>query len=138
MPHHIGLIVEYNPFHNGHLYHLQEAAKALPGSPLICVMSGNWVQRGEPAAFNKWARAQMALQGGADLVLELPLAFALQSADRFAFGAVKTLAGTGVVSHLCFGSELGEVAPLQRIAALLAEEPPRFKNLLKEALGGGV
>lgn len=137
MTHDIGLIVEYNPFHNGHLYHLQEAAKAFPDSRLICVMSGNWVQRGEPAAFNKWARARMALEAGADLILELPLAFALQSADRFAFGAVKTLAGSGVVSHLCFGSELGDLGPLKKIAALLAEEPPRFKALLKEALHDG-
>lgn len=133
----IGLIVEYNPFHNGHLHHLQEARKAYPGSSIICVMSGNWVQRGEPAVFNKWARAQMALRGGADVVLELPTVFALQSADRFAFGAIGTLKGAGIVNHLCFGSELGDLSPLQKIAQLLAEEPAPFKELLKETLSAG-
>ncbi len=133
----IGLIVEYNPFHNGHLYHLQEAGKAFPGSRIICVMSGNWVQRGEPAVFNKWARAHMALKGGADVVLELPTVYALQSADRFAFGAIHTLLGCGGVSHLCFGSELGEIEPLKKMAALLAKEPPRLKALLKDLLAAG-
>lgn len=136
--HIIGLVVEYNPFHNGHLYHLREAKKTLPGeTATVCVMSGNWVQRGEPALLNKWARTAMALQGGADLVLELPTAFALQSAENFALGAVQTLAGTGVVSHLCFGSEAGEISMLQKIASLLLEEPPLFKEKLRLLLNEG-
>ncbi len=134
----IGLVVEYNPFHNGHLYHLKEAKKTLPGkTAIVCVMSGNWVQRGEPALLDKWARTAMALQGGADLVLELPTAFALQSAENFALGAVQTLAGTGVVSHLCFGSEAGEISILQEIASLLLEEPPLFKEKLRLLLNEG-
>ncbi len=136
--HIIGLVVEYNPFHNGHLHHLREAKKTLPDeTAIVCVMSGNWVQRGEPALLNKWARTAMALQGGADLVLELPTAFALQSAENFALGAVQTLAATNVVSHLCFGSEAGEISVLQKIAYLLLKEPPLFKEKLKLLLNKG-
>ena len=84
-----GLIVEYNPFHNVHLYHLEESKKLAGADYVICVMSGNFIQRGEPAVINKWARAQMALSQGADLVIELPLVYSMSSAEYFAFGAVK-------------------------------------------------
>ena len=133
----IGLVVEYNPFHNGHLYQIQEAKRRFPAAKILCVMSGNWVQRGEPALVDKWSRAEMALKGGADLVLELPTAFALQSAEKFAYGAVYSLVATGVVTHICFGSELGEVAPLRQVARLLLEEPPAFKLCIKAYLDQG-
>ncbi|HHX76979.1 MAG TPA: nucleotidyltransferase [Firmicutes bacterium] len=129
-----GLIVEYNPFHNGHLYHLREAAKFRPDSFLLCVMSGNWVQRGEPAIFNKWARAEMALRSGADLVIELPTIFATQSAAYFARGAIKTLDATGTVSRVCFGSEAGDIDSLEQIARLMHDESPLFKAYLKNYL----
>ena len=94
-----GIIAEYNPFHNGHLYHIQET-KRLTQQPLIVVMSGSFMQRGEPAVLSKWKRASCAVQGGADLVLELPCVFTLRSAEFFAKGAVQLLAATGCVNTL--------------------------------------
>lgn len=101
-------------------------------------MSGNWVQRGEPALIDKWARTKMALYGGADVVLELPASFAFQSAENFALGAIRSLNDTGAVTHLCFGSELGDINPLHKIASLLADEPLELKELIKERLGKGL
>lgn len=85
----LGLIVEYNPFHNGHLYHIEQSKKVSGADFVICIMSGNFIQRGEPAIVNKWARTKMALLGGADLVIELPVVYAMSSAEYFAFGALK-------------------------------------------------
>lgn len=132
-----GIVAEYNPFHNGHAYHIAQS-RALLGadSAVICVMSGNFVQRGSPAVFLKHARAEAAVRCGADLVLELPLPWALSGAERFALGAVALLASTGVVTHLSFGSEGGDLAALERISALL--ERPELDPLLREALGCGL
>lgn len=99
-----GLIVEYNPFHNGHLYHIEQARRCSGASVLIAVMSGNFLQRGEPAIIDKWTRAQMALMHGVDLVVELPFAYAVQSADYFAQGAIKLLHALACDS-LCFGTD---------------------------------
>lgn len=99
-----GIIAEYNPFHNGHLYHISEA-KRLTGKPVIVAMSGSFMQRGEPAILSKWQRAALAVRCGADLVLELPCAFTLRSAEHFAVGGVSLLAATGCVSALCCGAE---------------------------------
>lgn len=101
----IGIIAEYNPFHNGHRYQLETAKQLCGDKPVVAVISGNFVQRGEPALLDKWTRAEAALLNGVDLVLELPTAFAVRSADYFARGGVETLNATGVVSHLCFGVE---------------------------------
>ena len=112
-----GVICEFNPLHNGHaalLRHMRAAA----GGPIVCAMSGNFVQRGEAAALDKWSRARLALQNGADLVLELPLPWALAGAERFAFGGVSLLNALGA-DTLFFGSECGETAPLMRIAEYL-------------------
>src|SRR5690606_6201763 len=98
----VGVIVEYNPFHNGHLYHLQQAKKVTAADAVVAVMSGYFLQRGEPALVDKWTRTEMALLGGADLVLELPTVFASQPAEWFAYGAVAVLNATGVVDTLCF------------------------------------
>lgn len=117
----VGLITEYNPFHNGHAWHLQEARRLAAADYVLCVMSGSFVQRGEPAVLDKWTRAQMAVAAGADIVLELPAAFVLRSAGTFARGAVQLLAATGVITHLCFGSEQGQLEPLQEMAAVLDE-----------------
>lgn len=117
----VGLITEYNPFHNGHLHHLQESLRVSGAEVAVAVMSGHFLQRGEPALVDKWVRAEMALAAGVDLVLELPLPFACNSARHFADGAVRLFDALGVES-LCFGSEAGQLAPLQRCAELLVEQ----------------
>jgi len=98
-----GVIVEYNPFHNGHRYHIEQAKKASQASCIVAIMSGNFLQRGEPAIIDKFHRTHAALQGGADIVIELPYTYAVQNSDRFAAGAIKTLYEAGVAS-ICFGS----------------------------------
>lgn len=102
-----GIIVEYNPFHNGHLYHIQMAKKLTDATVIIAVMSGNFLQRGEPAIIDKWSRAKQALSQGVDLVIELPFAYAVQSADYFARGAIKLLQALNCET-LCFGTETGD------------------------------
>ena len=134
----LGLIVEYNPFHNGHLYHLEQSKLASGAEYTVCVMSGNFIQRGEPAIVNKWARARMALQSGIDLVIELPYPYAMSSAEYFAYGAVKILDSLGVVGHICFGSEHGSIRELDSIAGVLFSEPEDYRSLLKEHLDKGL
>ncbi|MGO4542969.1 nucleotidyltransferase [Paenibacillus sp. 2TAB19] len=134
----VGLIVEYNPFHNGHHYHLQQSRKITGADTVVAVMSGNFLQRGEPALLDKWSRTRMALEGGCDLVIELPVAYATHAAEWFAYGAVALLEATGVVDAFCFGTESGELAPLQQAADLLADEPPDFRASLKQLLDTGV
>ncbi|WP_438432386.1 nucleotidyltransferase [Gorillibacterium sp. sgz500922] len=133
----VGIVVEYNPLHNGHVHHAREAKRAAGAEALVAVMSGPFLQRGEPAVCSKWARAEMALAMGADVVLELPSAFAVQPAEWFAFGGVSALHATGVVDALVFGSESGDIAWFRRLAALLAEEPPALKARLRERLAAG-
>src|SRR5690625_319894 len=130
----VGVIVEYNPFHNGHRYHLQQAKEATSAQAVVDVMSGYFLQRGEPALIDKWSRTEMALRGGADLVLELPMMYACQPAEWFAFGAVATLEATGIVDALCFGSESGELDWMLELAATLAQEPPSFRATLQHYL----
>ena len=134
----VGLVTEHNPFHNGHLYHVQEARKACDADLVISVMSGHFLQRGEPALFNKWARAKMAVLAGVDMVIELPTAFSVRSASAFARGSVEILNATGIVSHICFGSEAGSLDELWPAARLLANEPPIFKQKLAHFLDQGV
>lgn len=132
-----GIISEYNPFHMGHKHHIDQTRAELGADTgIICVMSGNFVQRGEPAAFTKNARAECAVHGGADLVLELPLPWALSSAEGFARGAVGVLGATGVVSHLSFGSECGNVAPLDEAARVLLR--PEMDAIIKNKLTEGI
>lgn len=102
-----GIIAEYNPFHNGHLYQIQAVKKKFPDAPLVVAMSGNFLQRGEPASFDKWTRAEQALANGADLVIEMPVLACVQPADRFAFNGVSILASLGV-TDLFFGAEHAE------------------------------
>lgn len=129
-----GIIVEYNPFHNGHQLHIERTREKTGADFIIAVMSGNFVQRGTPAVTDKHMRTKMALLGGTDLVLELPVIFSAGSAGDFAAGAVSLLDKLGVVDALCFGSEAGSIAPFQSAAALLAEEPPEFSQSLRESL----
>lgn len=105
----IGVVAEYNPFHFGHEHHLTETVRTLgEDCPVVCVMSGDFIQRGQAAVYSKFARAEAAINCGVDLVLELPLPWTLSSAEGFARGAVGLLGATGVVTHLSFGSECGE------------------------------
>ena len=128
----IGVIAEYNPFHNGHLLHLTEARRLAGGDfPVIAVMSGSVVQRGEPAFCNKWARAQMAVQNGADLVLELPAVFSCRSAEFFAAGAVQLLAATGITGYLAFGAETAETQTLAAAAHFINTHQEELRAIIK-------
>ncbi len=127
----VGIVAEYNPFHKGHEYQLAQA-KALSGADYaVVVLGGDFTQRGLPALFNKYARCEMALSGGADLVLELPVCFSCGSAEYFATGAVTLLDSLGI-DALCFGSEAGSLAPLQDAAGVLLEEPEAYRVLLRK------
>ncbi|MCK4509711.1 MAG: nucleotidyltransferase [Desulfuromonadales bacterium] len=134
----VGLITEYNPFHNGHLHHLRESLRITVADASVAVMSGHFLQRGEPALVDKWVRTEMALAAGVDLVLELPFPFACNSAPHFAMGAVQTLDALGVVDALCFGSETGVIDPLQTIARLLIERSDAIEDGTRERLRCGV
>lgn len=133
-----GIITEYNPFHNGHLYHITEAKKATNCDGIVCIMSGNFVQRGGPAIIDKWKRTEMALENGVDLVLELPTFYSVSSAEIFARGAVSILNSLGVVDNLYFGSECGDVDSLYKIAKILTTNNDSFNNMLKNNLKEGI
>lgn len=133
-----GIIAEYNPFHNGHAYHIDAAKKQNNADYTIIAMSGNFMQRGEPALIDKYKRAEMALLNGADLVLELPAYYSASSAEFFARGGVTLLDKLGVVDSLCFGSECGDVDVLKRIAEILAEEPEKYVNSLRRYIKDGL
>lgn len=130
----VSLITEYNPFHNGHLYHLKQAKKQCNATHSIAIMSGNFVQRGEPAIFDKFSRAKMAVNAGVDLVIELPSLFATQTAELFAFGSILTLDSLNCIDYLCFGSENGDISQVALIADILADEPKVFSDSLYELL----
>ena len=132
-----GIVAEYNPFHNGHLYQLNDAKEKNNADYTIIVMSGNFVQRGAPALLDKYTRTKMALSCGADLVLELPCIYACSSAEYFATGAVSLLDKLGIVNHICFGSECGDTSVLTKIAEILACEPEGYTNSLKDYLKHG-
>lgn len=133
-----GIIAEYNPFHLGHQYQIEMVRQQTGADYIIVVMSGNFVQRGEPALFETGERVSMALLGGADLVLELPAPFSTGSAEDFARGAVSLLEGLGCISLLAFGSESGNIKPLWAVARLLAQEPPAFRQALSRHLSAGL
>lgn len=132
-----GVIVEYNPFHNGHAYHIQEAKKISGANVLIAVMSGNFLQRGEPAIIDKFHRAKAALLSGIDLVIELPYAFAVQNSDYFAKGAVHSLHKIGVKS-ICFGSEAGNAKQFINAYQQYKRMESSYKKELKYWLNEGL
>lgn len=134
----LGIVAEYNPFHNGHLYLMEKAQQEENFAAIIVVMSGNFLQRGEPALCDKWSRAEMALSCGADLVIELPFGFAARSAYYFARGALQLLHRTGVVTHLAFGVESDNLPLLKNIAGIISSEPPEYKTILKRHLSSGL
>ena len=134
----VGLIAEYNPFHNGHRYHIEQAKEITGADYVIVIMSGNFVQRGDTSLINKWVKTEMALKAGVDLVIELPTVYALSSAENFADGAVKILNSLGVVDFISFGSEIGEITPLNDIANILYKEPKEFSSLITAQLKSGL
>lgn len=133
-----GIIAEYNPFHNGHRYHIEKSKELTGADYTVVVMSGNFVQRGAPALVEKYSRARMALENGADLVIELPSIYACASAEYFATAAVSLLTGLGPVTHLCFGSEYGEIGPFRRAAEVFLQEPEGYVNCIKYHLRRGM
>lgn len=134
----VGIVAEYNPFHKGHEYQLRRARELYgPDTPIVAVMSGYFVQRGEPAVADKWVRAEAALRCGVDLVIEIPFTFACASAERFARGAVHLLDATGIVTDLYFGSECDDLALLCCVAEEYDEEDPAYIASLREYLREG-
>ena len=134
----LGIIAEYNPFHNGHLYQIEEAKKLTGAQYVIAVMSGNFTQRGNTSLINKWAKAQMAIENGVDIVIELPTVYSSSSAENFAQGAIKILDSLRIVDTLCFGTETSDFAALNNIANILYDEPKEYVSILNHELGKGL
>ena len=133
----LGIVSEYNPFHLGHKYHLEHSKFLTNAEYSIAIMSGSFVQRGEPSVIDKWTKAKMAIDNGVDLVIELPFIFSTQSAELFAYGSVSLLNSLNIVNYISFGSELGNLNYLEEIANILVEEPHLFNKKLKEYLDLG-
>ena len=129
-----GIVCEYNPMHKGHIYHIEETRKN-GATHIVCVMSGNFVQRGECAFLDKWSRADIAVHSGADLVVELPTPWSADSAENFAFGAVYLLSCLGI-DMLSFGSEEEDAELLKRCAEALDDE--KTADLLKKKMSSGL
>ena len=132
----IGIICEYSPFHNGHLYHIKKIKEMYPNSNIILVMSSSFLQRGEASILDKWAKTDIALEMGVDIVIELPFVFSTQSADIFAKGAIEILKNMHV-DKLVFGSELDDIQKLKKLANIQINNP-EFDNLVKEQLDKGI
>lgn len=132
----LGLITEYNPFHNGHLYHLDQSKALVKPDVVVAVMSGNFLQRGEPAIMDKWTRAKTAVDNGVDLVIELPTYFSTASAETFALGSVALLERLGA-TDLVFGTEAGDLSTLEAIADLVEAPTHRYQEVLSRALDAG-
>ncbi|NMA66713.1 MAG: nucleotidyltransferase [Clostridiaceae bacterium] len=133
-----GIIAVYNPLHEGHLFHFNKTLKETGADFAVCILSSNFVQRGEPSIVNKWARTRMALDIGVDLVIELPSAFSCASAEYFASAAVRILDSLNCVDYLCFGSEEGKIQDLESTAEFLANESEEFKIELKKGMDKGL
>ena len=134
----LGIVSEYNPFHNGHLHHLEVSKQLTNTDFTVAVMSGNFVQRGDTSIVDKWTKAEMAIKSGVDLVIELPTVYAISSAENCADGAVKILNSLGVVDYISFGSEIGEISPLNDVASILYREPKEFQSLILAQLKSGL
>lgn len=134
----IGIVGEYNPFHNGHKYHLEQSKKKANADYSIAVISGNFVQRGNVSLVDKWTKAQMALSNGVDLVIELPTIYSISSAENFALGAIKILNSLNIVDYISFGSEYGELDILDKFAEIFYHEPSEYLSLLNHELSKGI
>lgn len=130
----LGIITEYNPLHNGHIFHLEESKKISNRQYTVAVMSGDFVQRGETSFLNKYIRTKMALLSGVDIVLMLPVVFSSQSSERFAYGSIKTLEATGIVDCFSFGSEIGDINILKKYAEFLNNPTKEYREKLKNNL----
>lgn len=133
----LGIIAEYNPFHNGHLYHLNESKKLIGADYTVAIISGNFVQRGDTSLVDKWSKAEMAIKSGVDLVIELPLLYSISSAENFAEGSIKILNSLKIVDCISFGSELCDLETLDNFATVLYHEPKEFVSVLNHELGKG-
>lgn len=127
------IISEYNPFHFGHEYHLQESINQIKPDYKIAIISGNFVQRGEPSIINKWEKAKVALDAGFDLVIELPCIYSISSAENFASGSIKIANQVGT-THLSFGSEDGKIENLNKLSKLISENEKEYLEKVKEKL----
>ncbi|MCL2386781.1 MAG: nucleotidyltransferase family protein [Defluviitaleaceae bacterium] len=134
----VGVIVEFNPLHNGHCVHLNKTKEVSGRKKIIAVTSGNFVQRGEPAICDKWRRTKMALLSGVDIVIEIPVPYVIAGADYFARGSVDLLVATGVVDSISFGSESGDLAAIMAAGRVLADEPTKYKEGLRAGLDRGL
>lgn len=134
----LGIIAEYNPFHNGHLYHLQKAKEITNSDYTVAIISGNFTQRGSTSLIDKWSKTEMALLNGVDLVIELPVWYATSSAENFADGAIKILNSLGIVDYISFGTETPDINILNRYSDILYNEPEEYKKLLSNELKNGL
>ena len=134
----LGIVAEYNPFHNGHLYHLEESKKITGSKYTIAVISGNFTQRGSTSLIDKWSKAKAALQCGVDLVIELPVLYSVSSAENFADGAIKILDSLKIVDYVSFGAETDNIDLLNKFADVLYREPREYKTLLSHELKKGL
>ena len=134
----LGIIAEYNPFHNGHLYHLETSKKLTDADYTVAIISGNFTQRGSTSIVDKWSKTKMALKNGIDLVIELPVLYSISSAENFADGAIKILNSLGIVDYLSFGAETSDISILNNIANILCSEHEEYKNLLSIELEKGL
>ena len=134
----LGIVAEYNPFHNGHLYHLLKSKQIASADFCVAVIGGNFTQRGEPSMVDKWSKAEAALLNGVDLVLELPTLYATSSAENFADGAIRLLDSLRIVDVLSFGAETADINILNDFAEVLYKEPRQYKTLLSAELKKGI
>lgn len=134
----VGIIAEYNPFHNGHKYQIEEVKRRTDAENIVIAMSGDFMQRGTPAWIDKYLRTKMALENGADFVFELPTAYACASAESFAAAGVSLLTGLGFVDGLCFGAECASTRPLKKAAELLLDPPAAFSGMIKNKIAAGI
>lgn len=134
----LGIIAEYNPFHNGHLYHLKESKKATGAEYTVAIISGNFTQRGSTSIIDKWKKTEMALQNGVDLIIELPVLYSISSSENFAEGSIKILNSLGIIDFLSFGSETSDIKILNDFANILYDEPKEYKKILSNYLDTGL
>lgn len=134
----LGIIAEYNPFHNGHLYHLKESKKATGAEYTVAIISGNFTQRGSTSIIDKWKKTEMALQNGVDLIIELPVLYSISSSENFAEGSIKILNSLGIIDFLSFGSETSDIKILNNFANILYDEPKEYKKILSNYLNTGL
>ncbi len=134
----VGIVAEYNPFHNGHKFHIEEAKKVTNSDYCICIMSGSFTQTGNIAIIDKFKRAKSACENGCDLVIELPSIYVNSSAENFAFGAINTLASLGIVDSICFGSESNDISSLTNISNKILKNEDKIWKITKESLNEGM